>query len=111
VAIAENDVTRGVDEMVVVAVNRAKAALLGRPSDVADPQRAEQLQLPMPACGCRWPQSLAGRRWMPHARNAGIADQARPVDDVEEGRALPEVLGDNRDADTGDMRDQKKRQH
>ena len=33
VAIAENDITRDVNEMVALAVDRARAALLGRPSD------------------------------------------------------------------------------
>jgi len=42
---------------------------------------------------------------IPHAGEADIADQGRLVDDVDKGRAPPEALGDNRDADTADMSD------
>lgn len=43
----------------------------------------------------------------PHADVADIAEQARPVDDAsDECDAVPYVLDDNRDVDTGDLLDQ-----
>jgi hypothetical protein len=45
---------------------------------------------------------------IPHADEADIAEQARPVDDgIDECDAVPDELGENRDADAGDLVDQK----
>jgi hypothetical protein len=45
---------------------------------------------------------------IPDADAADVAEQARPVDDdIEQCDALPDLLGDNRDADTADLFDQK----
>ena len=45
---------------------------------------------------------------IPHADEADIAEQARPVGDgIEECDTLPDALGDNRDADVADLIDQK----
>ncbi len=45
---------------------------------------------------------------IPHADEADIAEQARPVDDdLEECNGLPGALGDNREADVADLFDQK----
>jgi len=44
----------------------------------------------------------------PRCVSAQPAEQARPVDDdIEQCDALPDLLGDNRDADTADLFDQK----
>ncbi|HYB35094.1 MAG TPA: hypothetical protein VEF72_04405 [Mycobacterium sp.] len=63
VAIAENDVTRDFDDMVVAAVVRAWGALSGRPSDAPDRERTEQLQLPIAPCASSWRPKLTGHRW------------------------------------------------
>jgi hypothetical protein len=45
---------------------------------------------------------------VPHADDADIAEQARTVDDgIDECDALPDVLVESRDADAGDLLDQK----
>ena len=44
---------------------------------------------------------------IPHAGEADIAEQARPLDDgIDEYDALPELLCDNQDADATDLLDQ-----
>ena len=44
---------------------------------------------------------------IPNADKADIAEQARSVDDDEQCDALPDLLGDNRDADIAEIFDQK----
>jgi hypothetical protein len=45
---------------------------------------------------------------IPHADEADVTEQARPVgDDIEKCGTLPDALGDNRDADPSDLFDQK----
>jgi hypothetical protein len=45
---------------------------------------------------------------IPHADEADVAEQARPVEyHIEQCDALPDLLGDNRDAETADHLDQR----
>ncbi len=45
---------------------------------------------------------------IPHTDKADVVEQARPADDdIEECDAIPDALGDNRDADIADLFDQK----
>ena len=47
---------------------------------------------------------------IPHADEADVAEQARPVGyHIEQCDALPDLLGDNRDAETADHFDQRLR--
>lgn len=45
---------------------------------------------------------------IPHADEADIAEQTRPVDDgIDECDTVPDQLGENQDADAADLLDQK----
>lgn len=90
VAIAENDVPRDVDEVVVAA------------TAAADDDGVHI----WPASQTHWPPTVIEP--IPRADEADIAEQARPVDDgIEECDALPDSLGDSWDADATDVFDQK----
>ncbi len=58
VAIAENDLTRDLDDTVVTAVGRAWGALLSQPGYDADPEHAQQPQPTMTVCASSGPPEL-----------------------------------------------------
>jgi hypothetical protein len=61
VAIAENDVTPDLDDVVVAAVGQAWGTLLDKPSD--DPEGQQAQQLPMAVCtSCESPELMGRQR-------------------------------------------------